>query len=570
MATPPPPLSYAATALRDPDRTLRDVRLAVGDRTWHLAGRGGAKAEADRALAALAAGGLPVFVGAGLGAGIRAVRAAYAGPIFVLDREAAMDAATGLRAALAHDPGVRFLEDPDPARAAATVTDAARAAGFAALCVIAHPLYPRLDPAWYGGAAAALRGYAAFRDRAAYPKFAAGPARVLILWRPYFLYREIEGALARLGLPFRRVATGAGETGEAGTVAAILEAVAEFRPDFALTVNHLGLDRDGRLADLLAGLGLPLASWFVDSPRLILHDYAALATPLTMVFSYDADAVPALYDLGFAHAAWLPLATDPVRFKPLAEPASPHPWRARVSFVGASMVPQAAKALARLAPHPVLARALPEAAAEFAASPEKSAQAFLAAHPACGPAFAALPTAEARLDAELALTWEATRRYRLACVRGILPFSPRIVGDPAWEKALPGAGRDWSRLPELDYYDDLPGFYPRSDVNLNCTSLQMKGAVNQRVFDVPATGGFVLTDAREQLGALFEPGREMAVYADPAEIPDLVRHYLARPADRQRLATAGRARVLAEHTYEKRLEALAGAMKKAFGGQPKA
>lgn len=566
MADLPPPPPYAATALTGPGGELADVRLTAHGRTWHLAGRDGARAERERALKALAGGGLPVFVGAGLGAGIRAVREIYTGPIYVLDRETAIEAATNLRAALAGDADIRFLSDPDPDRATAVVADAARQAGFTALTVIVHPVYPRLDPGWYGAAMAALRGYAAFRERAAYPKFAAGPPRVLLLSRPYFLYREIEAALTRLGLPWRRVATGSGETGEGSVVAAILAAVADFRPDFALTVNHLGLDREGKLTNLLAGLGLPLASWFVDSPRLILHDYAAVASKLSMVFSYDADALPALAELGFAHAAWLPLATDPTHFKPLPGATAPHPWRARASFVGASMVPQSRKALAKLAPSPALARALPGAAVAFAASPEKSARRFLETHPDCGRAYVALPTAEARLHAELALTWEATRQYRLACVEGILPFSPLLVGDAAWETALPGVGRDWRRLPELHYYDDLPGFYPRTDVNLNCTSLQMKGAVNQRVFDVPAAGGFVLTDAREQLGALFEVGREAAVYADPKEIPDMVRHYLAHPGERGRIATAGRARVLAEHTYDRRLRQLAEAMKKAFGG----
>lgn len=559
--------AYAATAVTAPDGGLADVRLEVGGRVWHLAGRGGAGAERERALAALTPGALPVFLGAGLGAGIRAVRRAQPGPVFVLDREAAIEAATGVRASLAGETDITFLDDADPDRAAATVADAARLAGFRRLAVIAHPVYPRLDPAWYGAAAARLAAYAALRDRLAGPRFTGRePRRVLLLWRPYFLYREIETALARLGVACRRVETGTGRRGETAAVEAILAAVAEFRPDFALTVNHLGLDRDGRLASLLADIGLPLASWFVDSPRLILHDYAALATPLTMVFSYDADSLPGLAALGFSHAAWLPLATDPERFRPLAAASPGHPWRTRTSFVGASMVPQARKALARLAPFPELARTLPEAAAAFAASPEKSARRFLLGHPGCGPAYGALGTREARLDAELALTWEATRAYRLDCVRGLLPFAPLIAGDQAWETALPGVGRDWKRIGELRYYEDLPEFYPRSEVNLNTTSLQMKGAVNQRVFDVPACGGFVLTDAREQFGELFAVGREAAVYPEPGAIPDMVRHYLAHPGERERIARAARERVLAGHTYVNRLRTLLAAMEKAFGG----
>ncbi|MHC1712747.1 MAG: glycosyltransferase [Solidesulfovibrio sp.] len=564
------PSPYAATVEKNPEGALVDVRLTVSEKTWHLAGRGGAAAEAGRALELTGLGGLPVFLGAGLGAGIRAVRERYAGQIFVLDRETAIEAVTGVRAALATDSDIRFLSDPDPERAAAVVADAARLAGFSRLAIVTHPLYPRLDPTWYGAVAERLARYAALRERLVTPRFAGRIPRVLLLWRPYFLYREIEAALTRLGVPFRRVETGTKEQGETDAVAAILSAAAEFQPDFALTVNHLGLDREGLLAGLLADISLPLASWFVDSPRLILHDYNKAASPLAMVFSYDADGLGEVRALGFSHADWLPLATDPQHFAlPPSRPAAPpagRDWQARTSFVGASMVSQAGEALARLAPYPGLARALPLAAAGFVRSPEKSARRFLEGDAACGPAYAALPTGEARLDAELALTWEATRVYRHACVRGLLGFSPLVVGDPAWETVLPGAGRDWRRLPELHYYDALPDFYPQSAVNLNCTSLQMKGAVNQRVFDVPACGGFVLTDAREQLGALFSIGGEAAVYADPAEIPDMVRHYLAHPAERRRISRAARARILAEHTYEHRLRTLLGAMKKAFGG----
>ncbi len=565
MVALPQPRAFVAVPVSDAAGRLCDVRLEVDGRVWHLAGRGGPEAEVRRVEAALAAGGLPVFLGAGLPAGIAAARRLHAGPILVADRLAELAAVTGVAAACAADAGVRLLDDADPEAVVAAITAAARQAGSPRLAVIIHPVAARLNPEWTRRIAAGLAGYTALRDRLRYRKFASAPPRVLLLRRPYFLYREIETALARLGASVRVVDTGRGATGQEGVVAAILEAVAAFRPDMALTVNHLGLDREGRLTGLLADIGLPLASWFVDSPRLILHDYPAQASPLVMVFSYDADALPELSRRGFAHAAWLPLATDPRRFAPLAGADAPHPWRARVSFVGASMVEQAATALARLTPFPALARALPGAAAAFADSPEKSALRFLLADPACGPAMRALPSAGARLDAELALTWEATRRYRHACLRGLAGMGALVVGDTDWEAVLPGSGRDWRRIDGLDYYADLPDFYPRSAINLNTTSLQMKGAVNQRVFDVPAAGAFLLTDDREQARQLFDADREMAVYRHPGEIPDMVRHYLAHSEARQRIADAARARILAGHTYEHRLRTLLSAMQKAFG-----
>jgi spore maturation protein CgeB len=119
-------------------------------------------------------------------------------------------------------------------------------------------------------------------------------------------------------------------------------------------------------------------------------------------------------------------------------------------------------------------------------------------------------------------------------------------------------------LPRLDYYADLPRFYPMSRISLNCTSRQMKGAVNQRVFDVPASGGFVLTDRREQLEGLFEPGREVLVYDGPEEIPGLVERLLADDPLRREVSRAARARILAGHTYEHRLAELARIMRETF------
>jgi spore maturation protein CgeB len=164
---------------------------------------------------------------------------------------------------------------------------------------------------------------------------------------------------------------------------------------------------------------------------------------------------------------------------------------------------------------------------------------------------------------ESLITWESTRQYRLACVEKTLPFAPLIVGDAGWKEQL-GNPNAWRHLKRLDYYRDLPRFYPRSTVNFNCTSLQMKGAVNQRVFDVPACGGFLITDQRRQMDRLFEPDREVIAYTDPEEIPDLVQRWLDDPQGRARVAEAARRRVLAEHTYDHRLETLMQTMRLTF------
>ncbi|KAF0232167.1 MAG: hypothetical protein FD177_2641 [Desulfovibrionaceae bacterium] len=391
--------------------------------------------------------------------------------------------------------------------------------------------------------------------------------RVLLITSRFFLLGEIMTAFDRMGVRYRYLDTGGDELGLDEYLRALITAIKELRPHFALTVNHLGVDHEGLLTGLLSKLDIPLASWFVDNPALALALYANPAAQKTAVFTWDADNLEPLRGQGFDNVFYLPLAADERRFVPPDRPAPPdHPWRATVSFVGNSMVVKTAKRLEYADSGPQLLEALPVLAEAFGQHPEWSVRAFMAGHFAyLMPAFETLATPQRQLAFETAVIWESTRQYRARCLGQVMEFSPLIAGDEGWLLTFPDEGTRWRRLSELAYYDELPGFYPYSDVNFNCTSLQMKGAVNQRVFDVPACGAFLLTDHRAQMERLFEPGREVAVYGDPEEIPELVRHYLAHPEERARIAEAARKRVLAEHTYVTRMGQLLDVMKKTFG-----
>ncbi len=77
-----------------------------------------------------------------------------------------------------------------------------------------------------------------------------------------------------------------------------------------------------------------------------------------------------------------------------------------------------------------------------------------------------------------------------------------------------------------------------------------------RLFEATGIGAFLLTDAKPDLGELFEPGREVATYRHAAEAAERIRHYLAHPEERDAIARAGQRRTLAEHTYARRAEQL--------------
>lgn len=541
--------------VRGADGTLVDAEIAHGGKTWRLVGRRGPALERELVAAArLQPGEAPVFLGAGLGAGVAAALDQGL-PVAVVDKEDALVASLGVRERLGHR--VLWCPEADPEAVLAALTRWQMDLGGATLVPVLHPFHARLDPGFYRAVAERLEAgrRVRFWERARAPRLGQEPPRILVIASSYFLHGELLAACARLGYPVRVVELPGQEMGSQAFVEAILRAAVEFRPHFALTVNHLGVDREGVLTDLLARLELPLASWFVDDPHLIVGLYEGLVSPWVALFTWDADTVAGMRALGFEHVRYLPLATDPTRFAPAG------PERLDVAFVGNSMVTKARLKEGRVPAE--LGAHLEEWAADFAQSPVRTVRAYLAArHPEVASRLERLP-AETRLAVETAVTWMATGRWRHACVQALLPLRPVIVGDAGWREILPASG--WAHLPEMSYYTDLPRFYPQVRVNFNATSLQMKGAVNQRVFDVPACGAFLLTDYRQQLEGLFCLGREAVCYADPGEVLDLARFYLRHEAQRRRVAEAARRRVLAEHTYDHRLTALVAAMRQWYG-----
>jgi spore maturation protein CgeB len=487
-----------------------------------------------------------------------------------VDRECSIDTLTGLRERYADEERILWIDADDPEAALVALTRWQMGQGPAPaerIVALVHPFHQRLAPDYYGVLRARIEAGSrvGFWERARYAKFRETLPRVLLVSSQYFLMGEVIAACRRLGAPHHFIAVGGEETGRSEFVQQLLQTVLEFKPDFVLTINHLGVDREGVLPELLERLELPLASWFVDNPHLILYHYTRLSSPYTTIFTWDADNLDSLAAQGFERVHYLPLATDVTRFVPVGGAV----YAEDVAFVGNSMLYKVAHRMKAARPPRELLVDYRGVAAGFGESEERSVYAYLRrAHPELVEPFEALGDTERKLAYETMITWEATRQYRLACVAGTLGFDPLIVGDPGWDTVLrgrAGQGASWRRLRELNYYEELPGFYPRVKVNFNCTSKQMKGAVNQRIFDVPACGGFVLSDERAQQADLFEPGVEAATYTHPDEVPEMVDWYLSREHERRRIAEAARARILAEHTYDHRLTEIFRVMKRQYG-----
>jgi spore maturation protein CgeB len=446
-------------------------------------------------------------------------------------------------------PALTLVVEPDPHLAARLMQRFCRRAGPTPR-IWGHPASLRVAPEYYQKLLQRVPGPAAPSRRA--PGVRRERLRVLVVNPDYFLIPEVLRAFRRLGHDVRLFSFDKRKDQGEAVLRRLLDCLAETIPDLVFTVNHLGVDREGVLMECLHRLRVPLVSWFVDSPALILNLYAGRQGELAYIFSWDPTYIPRVRELGFEHVYPLPLATDPEIFTVRARRA-PAAGRCRVSFVGNSLSRPVAEKLARLPAEPAFAQVVQRLAAAYRRRPHRSLGEVVAAEGLAGEPLLADLTAEQRVDLEAGMIWAATRDYRLECVSHLAPWRPVIYGDAGWRDLV---GPAFRLQPEVGYYDGLPGIYRQSEINFNATSLQMKAAVNQRVFDVPAAGGFLLTDFREQLAEVLEVGREVACYQEPGEIPDLVRFYLAHPHKRHRLVRAARERVLREHTYVNRLQTL--------------
>lgn len=105
----------------------------------------------------------------------------------------------------------------------------------------------------------------------------------------------------------------------------------------------------------------------------------------------------------------------------------------------------------------------------------------------------------------------------------------------------------------LDMYRALA----RSRVTLNRhINVAENNANNMRLYEATGVGALLITDLKDNLGELFEVGKEVVAYSSPEEAAEMIRYYIAHPEEARVIARAGQERTLKEHTYKNRMDEL--------------
>src|SRR5574344_86899 len=97
----------------------------------------------------------------------------------------------------------------------------------------------------------------------------------------------------------------------------------------------------------------------------------------------------------------------------------------------------------------------------------------------------------------------------------------------------------------------LAEIYNSSKININITE-QGKSSLNYRVFEVLASGGFLLTDERADLGRYFEISKMLETYKNSEDMLDKIDFYLQNLNLAQRIAQLGRLECYENHNFVKK------------------
>jgi spore maturation protein CgeB len=145
---------------------------------------------------------------------------------------------------------------------------------------------------------------------------------------------------------------------------------------------------------------------------------------------------------------------------------------------------------------------------------------------------------------------------RVALLEALCSHFPQLkVWAPGVDHLAPGSpirncyqGPAWGR--------EMYTVMSRSKIALNHHGDILPYANNCRLYEATGMGALLVTDWKENLHEMFEPGREVVAYHSPEECAELVQYYLRHDAERQAIAHAGQRRTLQEHTYVRRVREL--------------
>lgn len=101
-------------------------------------------------------------------------------------------------------------------------------------------------------------------------------------------------------------------------------------------------------------------------------------------------------------------------------------------------------------------------------------------------------------------------------------------------------------------FEEMVNIFNESKININLSLSSKIGFEDQikgRNFEVPACGGFLLSNYADNLEDYFEIGKEIVCFKDKYDLVKKIKHYLHNDEERLEITKRGYDRIISNHTY---------------------
>lgn len=326
--------------------------------------------------------------------------------------------------------------------------------------------------------------------------------------------------------------------------------IRSYSPHLVLSINQAGCDSDGYILSAIKDSAIPVVIWYVDNPfALFGEDNYQMVKDASLLACFDSSYVEKLQRQTGVFSVHLPHAANPNRFRPPRSTDFVPEWD--ISFVGNLGLDMVCRQRSALdTEYPDLKTLADQVTKRLTAgSGELGHDLFKAHAQLLDIDWDRLPRS-LQERVRIVIETDASSRRRLSIILELENLGIKVVGGPEWRRYLSPE----QLIPPVDYLNGLCRVYQNSRISLNISRLQLRAGVNQRIFDVPAGGGFLLTDRTTELEHYLVPHEEVACYCDAAEVKEKAKYYLSHEKERAQIAAKARKRILQEHTYTHRME----------------
>ena len=307
--------------------------------------------------------------------------------------------------------------------------------------------------------------------------------------------------------------------------------------------------------------GIPYIAWVYDSPQKELYTHYA-KYPCNYIFAFDKMQVRRMQDIGIKHAVHMPLAVhvDKVNIvSDFMDQRGRKEYLNEIAFVGQLYKVENEDALLKQMGES-LEQQMHQNIDSCFMKWDKSVQMHGLMSKACVEYLSELEQHKVcRLYPYMSeqFYYEAALLSRMLANRERVHTLNRLADK--YDVAFYTYDKDVSQLSEKVKvragmsYDLLSLVYQKSKINLNITLHCIETGASQRVLDVMAAGGFLLSNYQEELEEMFVPGEEIVLYHDEQELEELITYYLTHDEERERIARKGQEKVLREYNYQRGL-----------------